>query len=103
MVRTENAAGRRWGGKDDAIELKSTYDIANAFWTKTGLPLFVGEFGVIDKVPQPQRIQWTKVRRQTMEANNMAWCVWDFSGAFKSYDLATEQWLPGVQDALFAR
>jgi len=90
--------GRRWGGREDAQELKSTYDIANAFRAKTGLPLLIGEFGVIDKVPQPQRMQWTKIRRQTMEANNMAWCAWDFSGAFKSYDLATEQWLPGVQD-----
>ena len=95
--------GRRWGGKEDANELKSTYDIANAFRARTGLPILVGEFGVIDKVPQPQRMQWTKIRRQTMEKNDMAWCVWDFSGAFKSYDLSTERWLPGVQDALFAR
>ena len=93
--------GRRWGGREDAQELKSTYDLANAFRAKTGLPILVGEFGVIDKVPLPQRMQWTKIRRQTMEANNMAWCAWDFSGAFKSYDLTTEQWLPGVIDALF--
>jgi endoglucanase len=95
--------GRQWGGEEDANELKSTYDIAKAFRAKTGLPLLVGEFGVIDKVPQAQRMQWTKVRRQTMEANNMAWCVWDFSGAFKTYDLGSEQWLPSVQDAFFAR
>ncbi|NNC38178.1 MAG: glycoside hydrolase family 5 protein [Acidimicrobiales bacterium] len=93
--------GRLWGGREDADELKSTYQIANAFLKKTGLPILVGEFGVIDKVPQAQRMNWTKIRRQTMEANNMAWCVWDFSGAFKSYDAGTEQWLPGVQDALF--
>lgn len=93
--------GRRWGGRDDENELKSTYDIAIAFRAKTGLPLLVGEFGVIEKVPLAQRMQWTKVRRQTMEANNIAWCAWDFSGAFKMYDVTTEQWLPGVQDALF--
>lgn len=95
--------GRIWGGQEDAKELKLTYDIAKAFRAKTGLPLLVGEFGVIDKVSQPERMQWTKVRRQTMEANNMAWCVWDFSGAFKTYDLGSGQWLPGVQEALFGR
>ena len=95
--------GRRWGGQEDANELKGTYAIANAFRAKTGLPILVGEFGVIDKVPLAERMQWTKIRRQTMEAHNMAWCAWDFSGAFKTYDVSTEQWLPGVREALFGR
>ncbi len=95
--------GRRWGGKEDIAELRDTYRQAHDFKAKTGLPIFVGEFGVIDKVPLGERNQWIKTRRKTIEQAGYAWCVWDFSGAFKSYDTAKDQWLPGTMDALFGR
>ncbi len=93
--------GRRWGGRDDMAELAETYTIARNFKARTGLPVFIGEFGVIDKVPMAERFAWTKLRRQTMEAHGFSWCAWDFSGAFKSYDINTRRWLPGAQDAFF--
>jgi len=95
--------GRKWGGRADEAELKDTFAIATAFKRRTGLPLFVGEFGVIDKVPQAERNQWTKMRRKRMEAAGISWCAWDMMGAFKTYDIATEQWRPGVLDALFSK
>lgn len=95
--------GHKWGGVSDQEELKSTYDLANAFHQRTGIPVFVGEFGVINGVPQAQRNQWTKIRRQAMEASGFGWCAWDYAGAFDSYDPQTERWHPGVLDALFGQ
>jgi len=95
--------GRRWGTQADVADLKLIYKLASDFKTKTGLPVFVGEFGVIDKVPGLERMAWTKTRRKAMEANGMSWCVWDFSGAFKIYDTNTNSWYPGAKDALFGR
>jgi endoglucanase len=95
--------GRHWGGEADIAELRETYDLAHAFQAKTGLPILVGEFGVIDKVPQAERVAWMKARRKAMEASGYAWCAWDYVGAFKTYDITQEQWAPGVLDALFAR
>ena len=95
--------GRRWGGKPDMVEMSNIYKIARKFKAKTGLPIFVGEFGVINKVPLAQRNQWVKARRKTIEANGFSWCAWDFSGAFKSYDTSARKWLPGTQDAFFGR
>ena len=92
--------GRRWGRRADMADLKDTYKIAKAFKARTGLPILVGEFGVIDKVPQEERNQWIKSRRQTIEAAGYSWCAWDFSGAFKSYDTTTERWAPGLIAAL---
>ena len=65
--------GRKWGNSEDKAELKETYDIAKAFQAKTGLPVFVGEFGVIDFVPTSE---------------------------FNHFDTETNRWLPGMQDAL---
>ncbi|MCF6219684.1 MAG: glycoside hydrolase family 5 protein [Robiginitomaculum sp.] len=95
--------GRRWGGQADMSELRDTYKLAREFKAKTDLPIFVGEFGVIDKVPLAQRNQWIKTRRKAMEQAGYAWCAWDFSGAFKSYDTQAGKWLPGTKDALFGR
>lgn len=95
--------GRQWGSRADMAEMAETYQIAKNFKAKTGLPIFIGEFGVIDKVPVTERFAWSKARRKTMEANGFSWCAWDFSGAFKSYDTRTRRWLPGAQDAFFGR
>jgi len=95
--------GRRWGSSADIADLADTYRLAKNFKARTGLPIFIGEFGVIDKVPVNQRFAWSKARRQTMEAHGFSWCAWDFAGAFKSYDTGTKSWLPGAQDAFFGR
>ena len=92
--------GRAWGGKADQQELKETYDIARRFKRKTGLPVFVGEFGVVESAPHSERIRWIEMRRKTMENEGMSWCVWDFAGAFKTYDVEKRQWLPGMREAL---
>ncbi len=95
--------GRSWGGRADKAELNDTYSLAKAFKARTGLPILVGEFGVIDKVSQDQRNQWIKARRETIEAAGYGWCSWDFSGAFKAYDTSAERWAPGVREALVGR
>lgn len=92
--------GRQWGGAEDQLDLAGTYALAKAFQNSTGLPVFVGEFGVIDTVPDAQRATWLKARRKKIEAEGMSWCAWDFSGAFKTYDVERRQWLPGMKDAL---
>ncbi|WP_371396826.1 glycoside hydrolase family 5 protein [Fretibacter rubidus] len=95
--------GRGWGSRADKAELKETYDIARKFQARSGLPVFVGEFGVIDNVPIAKRAEWTKLRRQAMEREGYGWCAWDLVGRFASYDEEAEQWLPGMKDAFFGR
>lgn len=95
--------GLKWGNRKDIQEMHDSYAYAKAFSAKTGLHVFVGEFGVINTLPMPERNAWVKAQRKTMEANGFSWCAWDFSGAFNSYDIKTERWLPGVLDALTDR
>lgn len=95
--------GRRWGGSEDQLEMASTFSIARQFQRSTGLPIFVGEFGVIDTVPDHERAEWLKARRKKIESEGFSWCAWDFAGAFKTYDVNRRQWLPGMTDALTGR
>lgn len=96
-------AGRKWGSAEDRAEFKLTFDEAAAFKAKTGLRLFVGEFGVINKAPLSERNAWTKARRKAMEAAGTPWCVWNYTGIFELYDPQAERWLTGTLDALTGR
>ncbi|PHR60214.1 MAG: hypothetical protein COA43_07910 [Robiginitomaculum sp.] len=95
--------GVQWGSQADFQEMQKSFARARAFAKASGLPIFVGEFGVIDKVPLAQRNQWVKAHRQALEASGFSWCAWDFVGAFKTYDLQKETWLPGSLNALMGR
>lgn len=92
--------GRTWGRKDDLKELTATYEVARRFQKRTGLPVLVGEFGVIDVIPAAERVRWMNIRRRTIEHAGMSWCAWDFAGAFKTYDLIRGDWFSGMKEAL---
>jgi len=95
--------GRTWGSRADRAELKDSYQIAARFQSNFKRPIFVGEFGVINTVPNAQRAEWMKIRRQAMERAGYGWCAWDFAGAFSIYDLERERWKPGMIDSLMGR
>lgn len=92
--------GKRWGSNKDIAELTDVISRASAFKARTGLPVFVGEFGVINEVPEDQRAEWTYVRRVAMERAGLSWCAWDFAGAFSVYDMSRERWKPQMISAL---
>ena len=95
--------GTKWGSRQDRVELREVVDRARAFKDRTGLPVFVGEFGVINSVLDDQRAAWIKAKRKAMEQAGLSWCVWDYSAAFNSYDMSTERWKPDILDALVGR
>ncbi len=95
--------GRKWGTQEDIGSMRATIAQASAFKARTGLPVFVGEFGVIDTVPLAERAAWVKSRRRAMEQAGLSWCAWDFSGRFKAYDLSRRTWLPSMKSALTGR
>jgi len=93
-------AGQVWGSKKDRADMMRDYKIAREFRAKQGVPVLLGEFGVINNVDNTQRVAWTKARRKAAEASLIPWCVWDFSGSFSLYDTEAEQWNGPLLDAL---
>lgn len=102
---TENPPpmGEKWGSPSDYAALKSDYQMAKDFQSRSNRPIFVGEFGVIDTVPLSERVRWTLARRKAIEQAGFSWCVWDFAGGFSIYDKDREQWRPGMLEALMGR
>ncbi len=92
--------GRRWGSRKDIREMRHEYAQAKAFQNRTGLPVFVGEFGVINTIPDRPRAEWLAERRRIIEANGFSWCAWSFSGSFDIYDTSRETWRTPLLRAL---
>lgn len=98
----ENAPtwSRRWGSASDRRALQEEAARAAAVGRRLGLAVQVGEFGVGVDAPQDQRVAWLTTMRQALEAEGLAWCVWDWAYAFRVYETETEAFQPGMREAL---
>lgn len=92
--------GKRWGTKADRAEVRRTLDRALKVQRTHGMPVFVGEFGVYEGVPERHRAEWIKAVRKGLEARGMGWCHWDYATTLKAYDVRREEWLPHIRRAL---
>ncbi|MDA3873522.1 MAG: cellulase family glycosylhydrolase [Kiritimatiellae bacterium] len=53
---------------------------------QTGCPLYCGEFGVYNQVPDPLRIAWYRDLLQVFAEHGIAWANWDYKGDFGLVD-----------------
>lgn len=93
---------RDWGSGADRTQVRDHLMSAVEWGARHGYAMQLGEFGVNRALPIQQRAMWTRTVREICEADNMAWCVWDFAGAFPIWDRETGALIPLMRDALFA-
>ena len=74
-----------------------------AAWSKANArPVLLGEFGAFDKsgTPIADRARYTKTVRRGAEARGFPWAYWQFDGDFIVYDIARDQWVEAIRQAL---
>lgn len=94
--------GRNWGTRTDRTRVSEHMAQAAHWGAERGFAMQLGEFGVNRVVPIQQRAAWTRAVREACEVNGVAWCVWDFAGAFPLWDQQAGAFIPQMRDALFA-
>ena len=67
-----------------------------------GIDFWVGEFGAFDNVNHEDRIAYYKASAKTYRRCQIAWCKWEISWGFTTYDLWTKEWDQEMLDALFS-
>ena len=82
---------RRWK-KSDLAQLERDTESVIEFRMATGHPVFVGEFGAYEKIDNKDRVAYVNNVRQSLEANNIPWCLWSFSNTFALYNAQTDVW-----------
>ena len=96
--------GVKWTGlSHEQAAIRRDLDKAAAWRDKTGLPMLLGEFGAIGKADNVSRAAWAEVVRVESENRNIGWCYWEWGTGFPAYDLASENWVPGMKRALSGR
>jgi endoglucanase len=80
--------------------IQEEFEFARAFTARTGVPTYLGEFGVGSGASPTSRVTWTRMVRQEAERRGIGWCAWDDSGNIKVFDRATKRWEVDIKDAL---
>lgn len=69
-----------------------------SFQERTGIPLFLGEFGAIDSATLKERPRYTYAVRKHTEALNIVWCKWSYTNTF--HIRRDNGWIPEIAAAL---
>jgi endoglucanase len=85
-----------------ATSVLEVLDIASAFKARTGLPVYLGEFGAGINADTKSRAAWTRLVRSESEKRGFGWGYWDFCHNFAAYNRAlfSGEWIPEIRAAL---
>jgi endoglucanase len=93
-------ASIRWGAEAERARVSADLEGAAAWCRERGLPLFLGEFGVVENADMDDRAAWTRVVRTEAERLGIPWAYWDFATDFGAYDLSRSAWRSPLRQAL---
>ncbi|GFE63383.1 glycoside hydrolase family 5 protein [Litoreibacter roseus] len=65
-----------------------------------GNPVFLGEFGVHNVIPDADRAPWIRAVVDAADTAGIGWCHWGFGANFRAYDPETDTWRPDILKAL---
>ncbi len=68
-------------------QVQALLDIAIQFRNERNVPIYCGEFGVYQpNSEEPDRVAWYDAVRTYLEANDIAWTIWDYHGGFGVFE-----------------
>jgi endoglucanase len=80
--------------------VRAEFEKIDRYVAAAGRPVYLGEFGAIDKADPASRATWVRLVREEAERRGIAWAYWDDGGSFKAMDVKTGEWVPTLRDAL---
>ena len=95
--------GVKWGSAADVRKVRDDIALAAERAKPLAMPVFLGEFGVINTIPDAERAPWIRTVRRAAEQHDMSWAFWQFVVSNHAYDLQHDAWKPPIYQALFDR
>jgi endoglucanase len=76
-------------------------DLAKAFADRTGMRVYLGEFGAGVNADLASRARWTRVARSEAERRGFGWGYWDYARNFAAYGKGVRNgWIGEMRGAL---
>lgn len=97
-----NLHGITWGSPAERAALRADFDTVAAWSAANRRPILLGEFGAYDKsgTPMNLRVAYTSAVRCEAERHQFGWAYWQFDSDFIAWDMAKDQWVQPIKDAL---
>ena len=97
--------GKQWNASPEELDaISSVFNQVSVWAGQNHRPIFLGEFGVIEKAGQGSRVRWTTAVHQAAEARGFSWAYWVFSNSgFDVFDLQKNRWQIDMLHALIPR
>ena len=94
--------GITWGSDADRAALRADFATVRAWSKANRRPVLLGEFGAYDKsgTPMDLRVAYTSAVRCEAERDGFGWAYWQFDSDFIVWDMARDQWVQPIKDAL---
>jgi endoglucanase len=92
--------GRIFPSGTDLADLNANVQLARDFMTRTGRPLFLGEYGANEAIALDQRATWYKTVHDAFAAANVDGCVWAYTNTFPFRDPVSNGWYTQLLDAI---
>jgi endoglucanase len=93
--------GRKWTGSEaERAAVTRDFDTAALWGLKHRRPIYLGEFGALNKADLESRVRWTKFIADEASARKMGFAYWEFCSGFGAYDPMRHAWIAPLRDAL---
>ncbi len=93
--------GTRFREPEDHVVIEEEFILVAEWAAENNVPVFVGEFGALDRAAQQDRLAWTRFVRQQSEQYEFSWAYWDWATpGFGLYGHASGKWDEEMLEAL---
>jgi endoglucanase len=104
-TKIKDLRGVTWGSAEDRAALRNNFEKVGAWALENQRPVLLGEFGAFDKggTPIEMRAKYIGAVACEAERHGFGWAYWQFDGNFIVWDLARDEWVAPIKDALIDR
>lgn len=100
-VKSKDLSGITWTGTEEQKQaVQKDFDVAQNWSKQHDRPITLGEFGAYEKGDMQSRTTWTNYVARQAEARNWSWSYWQFDSDFIAYDIAKDEWVKPIKEAL---
>ena len=94
--------GDGWGAAADKEKeaIVKDFEKADDWARRHGRPIYLGEFGALEKGDMESRARWASFVARQAEKRGWSWAWWQFDGNFIAYDTKQDAWVEPILRAL---
>jgi len=93
--------GTKWTGSTaERQRIAQDFNVAAAWAKKNNRPIYLNEFGVIERADMESRARWTKSVAEAATRRGFSFAYWEFCSVFGLFDPQTKTWHQELLEAL---